>query len=115
MPYAKTIIDNYRPVSVISVMSKVFECILADQLGNHFNEILFINMFAYRKTYSCENAFLAMTEILRQALDQRKYVGAILMDLSKAFDCLPHQLLSVNLNAYNMSIISCSIIASYYN
>ena len=42
-----------------------------------------------------------------------KYVGAILMDLSKASDCLPHQLLIAKLNAYNMSLISYSIIASY--
>ena len=49
----------------------------------------------------------------RKALDSHKYVAAILMDLTKAFDCLPHSLLLGKLNAYGLSDKSCSLVSNY--
>ena len=105
--------DNYRPVNVISVLSKLFEIILAEQLGLHFNDIFSNFLSAYRKRYSCENSLLFMTESWREALDNKMYVGAVLMDLSKAFDCLPPDLFISKLNAYKVTNNSCRLIASY--
>ena len=50
----------------------------------------------------------------KQALDEGKTVGLILLDLSKAFDCLPHRTLLCKLNAYDISYEACSLIKSYY-
>ena len=54
-----------------------------------------------------------MTEDWRKALDDRKYVGAVLMDLSKTFDCMPHNLLLAKLQAYGLSSESIALMRSY--
>jgi hypothetical protein len=63
--------------------------------------ILFLS--AFRKGYGCQTALLKVIEDWKKALDQNKYVAAILMDLSKAFDCLPHDLLILKLKTYGVS------------
>ena len=54
-----------------------------------------------------------MMEDWRKALDDRKYVGAVLMDLSKAFDCMPHNLLLAKLQSYGLSSEAISLMCSY--
>ena len=53
--------------------------------------------------YGCQTALLKLIEDWKKALDENKFVAAILMDLSKAFDCLPHKLLINKLDAYGVS------------
>ena len=84
---------NYRPVSILPCTSKLFEKIYHDQLYDYFNELLSSLLAAFRKHFSCQHVLLKLVEDCKLALDQKKYVGLILMDLSKAFDCLPHRLL----------------------
>ena len=54
------------------------------------------------KSFSCQNVPLRLIEQWRQHLDSNKIVGAVLIDLSKAFDCLPHDLLIAKLEAYGL-------------
>ena len=68
---------------------------------------------AYRKGYSCQSILLKFIEDVKQALDNKKIVGALFMDLSKAFDCLPHCLLIAKLRAYGLTVPACELIASY--
>ena len=84
---------NYRPVSILSVMSKIFERAINSQLSAYFN--LHFNPFpsAIRSGYGCRTTLLRIVEDWKQALDKNYYLAAVLMDLSKAFDCLPHDLL----------------------
>ena len=88
---------NYRPISVLNVFSKVFERFILDQLTSYFKSILSEFRSAYRKQYSCQHVLLRMVEIWRKCLDGNKIVGATLTDLSKAFNCLPHDLLVASL------------------
>ena len=53
--------------------------------------------------YGCQSTLLRIIEDWKQALDENKYVAAFSMDLSKAFDCLPHDLLLLKLKAYGVS------------
>ena len=96
---------NYRPVSILPALSKIFERILADQMMEFFS--------AFRKGISCQSILLKMMEDWRKALDDRKYVGAVLMDLSKAFDCMPHNLLLAKLQAYGLSNEAITLMRSY--
>ena len=105
--------ENYRPVNLLTVWSKVFERILSDQLTNHFIKILSSRVSAYRKGYSCQHVIIDLTEFWRQSLDDNKYVGTISTDLSKAFDSMPHGLLIAKLHAYGLSPDACGMVMSY--
>ena len=61
----------------------------------------------------CQSTLLRLVEDWRKALDSHKYVAAILMDLTKAFDCLPHSLLLGKLIAYGLSDKSSSLVSNY--
>ena len=104
---------NYRPISVISVFSKVIEKHYERSMLEHVNEILSKYLSGFRKGYSCQSVLLRLTEEWRKYLDQNKVVGALLMDLSKAFDCLPHDLLLAKLEAYGFEIKTLNLFFSY--
>ena len=68
---------------------------------------------AFRKGHGCQTTLLRLLEDWKQALDNNEYVAAILMDLSKAFDCLPHDILLSKLSAYGLSESAVSLMKSY--
>ncbi len=76
----------YRPISILSDLSKVLEGIMNDQLSDYFNHILFTLISAFRKHYSCQSILLKMIEDWKSALDKQNIIGAVMIDLSKAFD-----------------------------
>ena len=104
---------NYRPVSVLTTHSKIFERIMFDQLSDHFSNIFNTYLAAFRKGFGCQTTLLRLLEDWKRELDNHRYVGAILMDLSKAFDCLPHGLIIDKLAAYGLSDSACSLLQSY--
>ena len=67
----------------------------------------------FRKGYNAQHALLRLKNILNQSLDRNVKVGLFMMDLSKAFDCIPHELLIAKLNAYGFSKTSLKLIYSY--
>lgn len=89
---------NYRPVSILSALSKVFERILKNQIVNFIEDFLSPYISAYRKAYSTQHVLIRLLEEWKSGLDDGYFVGAILMDLSKAFDCIPHDLLIAKLH-----------------
>ena len=104
---------NYRPVSILPSISKIFEGIMADQMTHHFETIFDNFLSAFRKTYGCQSLLLRIIEDWRHALDNKQIVGAVLTDLSKAFDCLPHTLLLEKLKAYGLSGNAKKLLESY--
>ena len=107
------ITGNYRPVSVLSCVSKMFEKTYYDQMYSYFMNILSVYLSAFRKRYGCHHVLLKMLEDWKLALENGEHVGCILMDLSKAFDCLPHKLLISKLHAYGMTDSACELIRQY--
>ena len=105
--------ENYRSVNILTAISKVFERIMADQLITYFQSILSTTLSAYRKGYNCQHVVLQLTEFWRKSLDDNTFVGTVAMDLSKAFDKMPHALLVAKLYAYGLSYNSCHTIIGY--
>ena len=68
---------------------------------------------AYRKSYSTQQVLISLLEEWRENLDKNFTMGAVLMDLSKAFDCIPHDLIIAKLAAYGIERETLRLIYSY--
>ena len=110
---AKSSKDNYRPVSILSNLSKIYEKLLFKQISGYFEPILSKFQCSFRKGYGAQHCLLAMLEKWKLAVDNKGNFGALLTDLSKAFDCLPHDLLLAKLNAYGFSLPALRLVQSY--
>ena len=105
---------NYRPVSVLTALFKIYEKIIFDQIYTVFHEKLSPNLSGYLKGHSCCTALLKMTEDWRPAsLDKRETVAAVAVDLSKTFDTVCHNLLLAKLGAYGFSDEAVELMSSY--
>ena len=87
--------NNSRPISVLPVLSKILERAVHTQFIQYIesNNILSKYQFGYRKKRSTELATILLADNIRKEIDSRKLVGAIFVDLSKAFDALSHSVL----------------------
>ena len=106
-------IKNYRPISILSTSSKILERLMLIQLTPFLNEILSPIISAYRRGYCCETVLVKLIEDGKMMLDKSKFVGNAMIDLSKAFDSLPHQLIVAKMRAYGASYEACGLICSY--
>ena len=79
--------ENYRPVNVLCLLSKVFERLLYDQLSDYLEKYLNTVLCSFRKAHSTQHAFFTVLQAWQEELDKSCFVGTILMDLSKAYDC----------------------------
>ena len=104
---------NFRPVSILTGISKIFKYVLNNQLSAHFDNIFHELLSAFRKGYSCQSILLKFIEDAKLALDDKKMIGVLFMDLSKAFDCLPHGLLVAKLKAYGLTHSACELMGNY--
>ena len=106
--------ENYRSINFLTSTSKVLKNIMSDQITEYFSDLFSSSLSACRKGYSCQHVILRLTEYWRQALDDNgNTVGTIAMDLSRAFDNMPHALLIAKLQAYGVSVDACNLIISY--
>ena len=104
---------KYRPVSLTPIFSKIFERHMYDQMSEYSSSFLSPYIFGYRKGHSTEQCVMVMIETWKKALDEHKVAGAVLTDLSKAFDCLPHDLLVAKLYAYGFGKSACKFVLDY--
>ena len=108
-----TLLKIYRPVSLIPVVSKLFERDMYNQILSYIDKFLSPYLFGYRKGYSTEQCLIVMLELWKKALDSKGTAGAILTDLSKAFDCLNHNLLLAKMEAYGFDKTALKFIQDY--
>ena len=104
---------NYRPVSVLPTVSKIFERLMHNKMTTYIDKHLSTYLCGYRKGYNAQYALISLLEKWKKSLDQKNYAGAILMDLSKAFDTINHELLLAKLHAYGFDKTALAIIKSY--
>ena len=83
------------------------------QISTYIEENLSPYLFGFRKGHSVEQCLMTMLEAWKRALDRKKCVGAILTDLSKAFDCLKHELIIAKLEAYGFNHDALTLMYDY--
>ena len=94
---------NYRPISVLSSLSKVFERVIFNQIHEYFNlhNLYYGNQYGFRTGHSTELAILEVIDRVRLSLDIGVTPINIYLDLSKAFDTLNHDILLQKLKHWN--------------
>ena len=109
----KDIKGNYRPVSILPTLSKIFEKCILTQMLQFFSNIFLKYQCGFRKSFSTQLSFLEMLEKLEMSVDNGKTFGDLLTDLSNAIDCLGHELLIAKLSAYGLSCPALKLIHYY--
>ena len=104
---------NYRPVSILNTFSKIYKKVIKNQLVSYFDKHLSRFISAYRKKYSIHQVNIRLLEEWREKLDKNFIVDAVLMDLSKAFGCIPHDLILAKLAAYGTERETLRLIYAY--
>ena len=105
---------NQTADSIFSNVSKIYE----RSLYNHLYDYFYKNIFpkyqcAFRKGFSKQHALLVMLEKMKITRDRKGFCAAVLTDLSKAFDCICHDLLSAKLNAYGLERKALKLVYDY--
>ena len=91
--------ENYRPISIHPNVSKIYKRCLYDQIASYFEHIFSRYEYGFRKGYSAQHCLLATVEEWEKVVDEKGVFGALLTDLSKVFDCIPHDLIIAKLEA----------------
>ena len=109
------ITDNYRPISLLPVVSKIFEKVAFKQVYDYFcdKKLLYKSQYGFRKKHSTELAGLEVNDIIMKNLDNGKLPVSIFLDLSKAFDTIDHQILIHKLKYYGICGSSLNWFQSY--
>ena len=104
---------NYRPISLLPSLSQVYEKLIYQQLNAFLENKLSPLLCGFRLRYSIQHALLNLINKRHSCLDNSGVVDTILMDLSKAFDCLPHELVLTKLHAYGVDLMSLKLLQDY--
>ena len=96
--------SNYRPISILSVFSKIFEKLMHQRLYKFLEsfEILYPLQFGFREKHSTSHALLSLTESIKQSIDSGKVGCGIFLDLQKAFDTVNHKIVLDKLEHYGI-------------
>ena len=103
-------VNNYRPISLLSVFSKILEKLIVVRLTDYLelHEIIYPNQFGFRHGYSTTHSLISITETIKRTLDNNKYGCGVFIDLRKAFDTVNHEILLQKLDHYGIRDVSSS-------
>ena len=101
----KTEVGNYRPVSILTIISKVFERVFYDQVESYLDQKKLLHKFqsGFRSRYSTDTCLTHLNYFIKFQMDQGHFVGMVLLGLQKAFDTVDHAILLMKLKALGLS------------
>ena len=104
----KTSVENYIPISVLSIISKVFEKVVFIQLNFFLTEhkLLYTFQSGFRSSYSTDTCLIHLTDYIKQECDNGNYTGMVLLDLQKAFDTVDQAILLKKLSSVGVDELS---------
>ena len=107
--------SNYRPVSILPVISKIFERIIYNQLNDFLcsHNLIYEYQSGFRRSYSTDTALTYLSDRIRLNMDAGLYTGIVLIDLQKAFDTVDHNILALKLNALGLDRSAVAWFESY--
>ena len=107
--------SNYRPISVLPVLARVFEKLIYNQLYDYLdkNELLFLNQSGFRALHSAVTCLLDNTDDWYVNMDNGRYTANIFIDLKKAFDTVDHDILLAKLRKYGVDNLAFAWFSSY--
>lgn len=109
---------EYRPIAILPYLSKVFEKLLHVQMSAFlsYSALVAENQSGFRAKHSCVTTLIDVSEDLRRDIDDKQVSMLVLLDHSKAFDCIDHNILGFKLKHYfNFSKTSIRLVQSYLN
>ena len=111
----RQLMDNYRPVSLLNAMSKIFERAAYNQLYKYFqdNDLFYKHQYGFRNQHSTELASIELIDQIFNDLDKKNNPIVVYMDLSKAFDTLDHKILISKLQFYGIHGIALEWFQNY--
>ena len=108
-----TLVSNYRPINILPTLSKVFDRLMHHQVSEYTDKDLLPFLCGHRKGFNTETAVLSLLVKWKSTLDKKRFAGAVLMNLSKAFDTINHEVMIAKLNAYGFSEPSLKLLCNY--
>ena len=113
--WTKNTPSNYRPISIISVISKLIEKLTYNRLNDYINKksILNCNQFGFRSAHSTVHAITRIHERILENINNDRHTISIYLDLSKAFDSVNHKILLNKLDHYGIRDVALNFFKSY--
>ena len=104
--------ENYMQVIILPNISKNYERCLFESISNYFEYIFSKFQCGFRQSLRAQYCLISMIEKWKMSVDKGKTFPALFTDLSKAFDCLPHDLIIAKCNAYGFSLSAARLMQS---